>query len=67
LLDHEKLLKALNDDRQACRESAQLNSPEEDQRNAVEFRTLTTHLMWGERKTMAGIRRHLVLPYASKR
>jgi hypothetical protein len=48
LVDHEKLLKALNDDLQACREAAQLNSPEEDQRNAVEFSALTTHLMWAE-------------------
>jgi hypothetical protein len=48
LLDHEKLLKALNEDLKACRESAQLNAPVEDQRNAVEFSALTTHLMWAE-------------------
>jgi len=48
LLDHEKLLKALNNDLQACRETAQLNSTEEDQRNAVEFSALTTHLIWAE-------------------
>ena len=47
-MDHEKLLAALNDDLQACRESAQLNASNEDQRNAVEFSALTTHLMWAE-------------------
>ena len=47
-MDHEKLLAALNDDLQACRESAQLNAPDEDQRNAVEFSALTTHLMWAK-------------------
>jgi hypothetical protein len=48
LLDHEKLLRALNEDLQVCRESAQLNTPDEDQRTAVEFSALTTHLMWAE-------------------
>ena len=47
-MDHEKLLAALNDDLQACRESTQLNASDENQRNAVEFSALTTHLMWAE-------------------
>ena len=48
MLNHEKLLKALNEDPEACQKSAQFNAPDEDQRNAVEFSALTTHLMWAE-------------------
>jgi hypothetical protein len=49
LLDLEKLLKALNDDLQACREASRFDSSQEDkQRNDVEFSALTTHLMWVE-------------------
>ena len=47
MLDPNRLLKALNDDLQACREAARFNSSEEDkQRNDLEFSTLKTHLMW---------------------
>jgi hypothetical protein len=49
VLDHEKLLIALNDDLKACREAARFKLPDEDkQRSDVEFSALTTHLMWTE-------------------
>jgi hypothetical protein len=49
LLNHEKLLKALNEDLQACREASRFESSQEHkQRNTVEFSALTTHLMWAE-------------------
>ena len=44
-----KLLKALNDDIQACREASRFDASQEDkQRNTVEVSALTTHLMWAE-------------------
>ena len=49
LLDHQKLLTALNDDLKACREASRFETSQEDkQRNTVEFSALTTHLMWAE-------------------
>jgi len=49
LLHQKKLISAIKDDLQACRESGQFDSPEEDKlRNTVEFSALTTHLMWTE-------------------
>ena len=49
LLDRKKLISAIEDDLQACRESGQFDSPEQDKlRNTVEFSALTTHLMWTE-------------------
>jgi len=49
LLDHEKLLTALNDDLKTCREASRFDASQEDkQRNTVEFSALTTHLMWTE-------------------
>jgi hypothetical protein len=44
LLDHKRLLAALNDDLKACREAAKFDPSEEvKQRNNVEFSALTTH------------------------
>jgi hypothetical protein len=49
LLDHEKLLKALNDDLQTCREASRFDSSEGDKRrNTEEFSALATHLLWAE-------------------
>jgi hypothetical protein len=49
VLDHEKLLTALNDDLKACREASRFDASREDkQRNTVEFSALATHLMWAE-------------------
>ena len=49
LLDPKRLLKALSDDLNACREAGRFNSSEEDrQRGDLEFSTLTTHVMWAE-------------------
>jgi hypothetical protein len=49
LLDQKKLISAIKDDLQACRESGRFDSPEQDKmRNNVEFSALTTHLMWTE-------------------
>jgi len=49
LLDHEKLLTALNDDLKACREASRFDATQEEkQRNTVEFSAVTTHLMWAE-------------------
>jgi len=42
-------MSAIEDDLQACRESGQFDSREQDKlRNTVEFSTLTTYLMWTE-------------------
>ena len=49
MLDQKKLISAIEDDLQACRESEQFDSPEQDKlRNTAEFGALTTHLMWTE-------------------
>jgi hypothetical protein len=49
LLDQKKLISAIEDDLQTCRESGRFDSPEQDKmRNNVEFSALTTHLMWTE-------------------
>jgi hypothetical protein len=49
LLDQKKLLRAIEDDLRACRESAQFDSPGQDKlRSNVEFSALTTHLIWTE-------------------
>jgi hypothetical protein len=49
LLDHEKLLTALNDDLQACRQASGFDSSQKGkQRNNLEFSALTTRLMWAE-------------------
>jgi len=49
LLDHEKLLTALNDDLKTCREASRFDASQDDkQRNNVEFSALTSHLMWAE-------------------
>jgi hypothetical protein len=50
LLDREKLLKAIDDDLQVCREAGQLHAGDEKakERNILEFNTLMTHLRWAE-------------------
>ena len=49
LLDQKKLIEALEDDLQACRESGQFDSTEQEKlRHSVEFSALKTHLMWTE-------------------
>jgi hypothetical protein len=49
LLDHEKLLEALNNDLKACREASRFDAAQEDkQRNTLKFSALTTHLIWAE-------------------
>jgi len=50
LVDHQKLLQAIGDDLQMCRESGRFRRtdyPAAD-RSTLEFSTLTTHLMWAE-------------------
>jgi len=50
LLDQERLLKAIREDLQTCREEARFNLVDENtkERSDLEFSTLMTHLMWTE-------------------
>jgi hypothetical protein len=49
LLDPNRLLKALNDDLNACREANRFNSSDEDKRRGDSaFSTLTAHILWAE-------------------
>jgi len=49
LLDPKRLLKALNDDLNACREVLRFSSSDEDrERGDLEFSTLRKHIVWAE-------------------
>jgi hypothetical protein len=50
LLDHERLLKAIREDLQTCREGARFKLVDENvkERSDIEFSALTSHLMWTE-------------------
>ena len=54
MLDHQKLMNAINDDLQACREAGQLNASDEQakERNTLELNTLMTHPKWTEPRTL---------------
>ena len=50
MVDHQKLLQAIQDDLQMCRESGRFrvaDNPSVD-RNTLEFSALTTHRIWAE-------------------
>jgi len=50
MLDQRRLVKAIGDDLQMCRESGHFHRADDTtaDRNNLEFSTLTTHLMWVE-------------------
>jgi len=50
LLDQERLLKAIREDLQTCREGARFNLVDQNakERSDIEFSALTTHLIWTE-------------------
>ena len=50
MLDQERLLKAIREDLQTCREGARFKLVDENakERSDIEFSALMTHLMWTE-------------------